>query len=739
MATATAPWAGILDGEELAHLAVEPARGAAPSRSPTISTRASRPRSWRRASPRCGATRPRRGRRPVAASTSSSRPARRAARASPSTCPCSTRSPSQPATRALYLYPTKALAQDQARALGELRLPGVKAAIYDGDTEAERRWQIRKWANVILTNPDMLHVGVLPHHDRWGDVLHNLRYVVVDEAHVYRGVFGSHVANVLRRLRRLARAYGAEPQFVLASRDDREPGRARRAPARRARSRSSTPTRRRRPSARSRSGTRRCSTPSSASARARSARRRCSCRSSSRAGLRTICFAKSRKAAELIHRFTSERVDAATRAPARAVPRRLHARAAPRDRAAARRGRAARRLRDRRARARHRHRAARLRDLRRLPRHGRLAAPAVGTRGPPRPRPRDPRRERGRARPVLHARARGAARPPGRGGDPRRRRTRACSTPTCWRPRSRGRSRTADAETLGPEAVARAAELPELERTPAGYVWKGRDYPAARISLRSGDTDSFTIVDARDGLGARPRRAPPRLLDRARGRRLPPPRRAVPRPDARPRRAGGGRRAGDRRLVHAGEEGDRDGDRGGAAAWSGASGSTSTSAASPSPSRWSPTSGARSGTATCSRRCRSTCPRRPSRPRRSGSVPRTSSSTGSTAMPTLLSSLHAAEHSLIALLPLWAMCDRWDIGGLSTNVHFQTGRPTDLRLRRARRRRRHHRARLRALRGLGRGHRADARRLPVRGRLPLVRAEPEVRQPERLPRQARRR
>ena len=80
---------------------------------------------------------------------------------------------------------------------------------------------------MILTNPDMLHVGVLPHHDRWGDVLHNLRFVVVDEAHVYRGVFGSHVGNVLRRLRRLALAYGADPHFVLAHRDDRERRRAR--------------------------------------------------------------------------------------------------------------------------------------------------------------------------------------------------------------------------------------------------------------------------------------------------------------------------------------------------------------------------------------------------------------------------------------------------------------------------------------------------------------------------------
>src|SRR3954465_4191544 len=130
----------------------------------------------------------------------------------------------EPKQRALYLYPTKALAQDQARALEEIRVPKLRAAIYDGDTPSERRWQIRKWANVVLTNPDMLHIGVLPHHDRWADVLHNLRYVIVDEAHVYRGVFGSHVGNVLRRLRRLAGVYGAEPQFLLASATIANPG-----------------------------------------------------------------------------------------------------------------------------------------------------------------------------------------------------------------------------------------------------------------------------------------------------------------------------------------------------------------------------------------------------------------------------------------------------------------------------------------------------------------------------------
>jgi DEAD/DEAH box helicase domain-containing protein len=119
--------------------------------------------------------------------------------------------------RALYLYPTKALAQDQARKLAALRPPHLRESIYDGDTPREERPAIRRRSNLVLTNPDMLHVGVLPNHKSWGDFLANLGWVVVDEAHTYRGVFGSHVANVLRRLRRLARAYGAEPRFLLAS------------------------------------------------------------------------------------------------------------------------------------------------------------------------------------------------------------------------------------------------------------------------------------------------------------------------------------------------------------------------------------------------------------------------------------------------------------------------------------------------------------------------------------------
>ncbi|MDX6725395.1 MAG: box helicase protein [Baekduia sp.] len=120
--------------------------------------------------------------------------------------------------RALYLYPTKALAQDQARAIASFRLGRrVRPAIYDGDTKREDRTAIRRRSNLILTNPDMLHMGILPNHAAWGDFFSNLAAVVVDEAHVYRGVFGSHVGNVLRRLRRIAAAYGTEPRFLLAS------------------------------------------------------------------------------------------------------------------------------------------------------------------------------------------------------------------------------------------------------------------------------------------------------------------------------------------------------------------------------------------------------------------------------------------------------------------------------------------------------------------------------------------
>ncbi|MET7659521.1 DEAD/DEAH box helicase [Streptomyces sp. NPDC055059] len=121
---------------------------------------------------------------------------------------------------ALYLAPTKALAADQCRSVKELSQPlgtAIRPAVYDGDTPVEEREWVRQYANYVLTNPDMLHRGILPSHSRWSSFLKSLKYVVIDECHTYRGVFGSHVAQVLRRLRRLCARYGSEPVFLLAS------------------------------------------------------------------------------------------------------------------------------------------------------------------------------------------------------------------------------------------------------------------------------------------------------------------------------------------------------------------------------------------------------------------------------------------------------------------------------------------------------------------------------------------
>ncbi|MFB0538080.1 MAG: DEAD/DEAH box helicase, partial [Anaerolineae bacterium] len=127
-----------------------------------------------------------------------------------------------PKARALYLFPTKALAQDQKAALGQLVVaseeePTIRIATYDGDTPAQARPAIRATACLVISNPDMLHTGVLPHHTLWADFFRHLQFVVIDEMHAYRGVFGSHVANVLRRLKRIARFYGSSPQFILTS------------------------------------------------------------------------------------------------------------------------------------------------------------------------------------------------------------------------------------------------------------------------------------------------------------------------------------------------------------------------------------------------------------------------------------------------------------------------------------------------------------------------------------------
>jgi DEAD/DEAH box helicase domain-containing protein len=125
-----------------------------------------------------------------------------------------------PSSRAIYLFPTKALAQDQRAELDETikRLPeDIRIFTYDGDTPQDARKAIRARGHIILTNPDMLHAGILPHHTKWIKLFENLKYIVIDELHNYRGIFGSHLANVLRRLKRVAKFYGSFPQFILCT------------------------------------------------------------------------------------------------------------------------------------------------------------------------------------------------------------------------------------------------------------------------------------------------------------------------------------------------------------------------------------------------------------------------------------------------------------------------------------------------------------------------------------------
>jgi DEAD/DEAH box helicase domain-containing protein len=579
----------------------------------------------------------------------------------------------EPKTRALYLYPTKALAQDQLRALAALGVKGVRPAIYDGDTAGERRWQIRKWSNLILTNPDMLHIGVLPHHDRWGDVLHNLRYVVVDEAHVYRGVFGSHVANVLRRLRRLARIYDAEPQFLLASATIANAGELAAAltgePATVV-ERDTSPKAEREvviwnpPLLDPDLGER-------ASPLGEAARLLAQLTSQ---GLRTICFAKSRKAAELIHRFTTQRVDTET----------------------------ARRLAPYRA----GYTPAQRREIEERLVSGELlgvtatdalelgidigqldCAISVGFPGTVASLRQQWGRagRRGRGLAVLVASEDALdqffAREPEALLE---RRVEAAildhANPRILDPHVLSAAFEAplsaeDAETLGPEALARAAQLEELEETPAGFVWKGRDYPAARVSLRSGDSDAFSVVEAGTGtlLGLVERdRAYSTVhegavylhlgeqyvveaLDRESRVALVAPAavewytqvkketETVIEGSGRQERKLGvdlhfGRVSVTEQVIAYARKSVRDG-----------------STLEVVPMLMPET--------TFETEAVWFCPE----PEQLAELER---------MPVLLGTLHAAEHALIALLPLWAMCDRWDIGGLSTNVHFQTGRPT---------------------------------------------------------------
>ena len=579
----------------------------------------------------------------------------------------------EPKSRALYLYPTKALAQDQSRALHEFGLKGVKPAIYDGDTESERRWQIRKWANVVLTNPDMLHVGVLPHHDRWGDVLSNLRFVVVDEAHVYRGVFGAHVGNLLRRLRRLARAYDAEPQFVLASATIANPAQLAEsllgAPARVIEGDAAPKPERTvalwNPELLDPELGIRASALGDAS--------RLLAGFASR-GLRTICFAKSRKAAELIHRFAAERVDVAT--AKRLAPYRAGYTPAQR-----------------------REIEARLvsGDLLGVSATDALelgidigsldCAISVGFPGTV----SSLRQQWGRAGRRGHGVAVLVASEDAldqyfmREPETLLSRTVEAAILDAANPRVldghvlaaafEGPLDAADAETLGPEALERAPLLPELKRTDAGYVWAGRDYPAARVMLRSGEPDSFTVVEGEEGtvLG---------LVERSRAYST-------------VHEGAIYLHLGEQYLVRALDLEARTAVVTPARVDWYTQAKKETQTAIEEPLRLE----SRLGLALHFGRV-SVTEQVVAYQRKSISggdtletvplaLPETSFETeavwfsptaaqleGIDEMPRLLSALHAAEHSLIALLPLWAMCDRWDIGGLSTNVHFQTGLPT---------------------------------------------------------------
>jgi DEAD/DEAH box helicase domain-containing protein len=575
--------------------------------------------------------------------------------------------------RALYLYPTKALAQDQARSLAGLGVAAVRAAIYDGDTPIERRRQIRGWANLVLTNPDMLHIGVLPRHDLWGDFLHNLRFVVVDEAHVYRGVFGSHVANVLRRLRRLARIYGAEPQFLFASatianagelaraltgeeatvvEDDAAPRAAR------------TVAFWNPPLLDPELGLRASALGEASRLLAGLAER----------GLRTICFTKSRKSAELIHRFACDRLDAAT--AARLAPYR--AGYTPQQR----------------------------RDIERRLVEGDLlgvtstdalelgidigdldCAISVGFPGTV----ASLRQQWGRAGRRGHGLAILVAsedaldqyfmrEPPALlerqveaaildHANPRVLDGHVAAA-AFEAPVDEG-----DAATLGLEALERAPHVPELRLTQRGWVWAGKDAPAPRIPLRSTSPDAFLVVDASSGdvLGLAEReRAYSTVHEGAvylhLGRQY-----LVRELDLEARHA----------LVEP-----FDGDW-----YTQAKKETETSIEEPlrverrlglelSFGRVSVTEQvvAYQKKAVADGATLATIPLElPPTTFDTEAVwfvPRPHQLEGLEAMPLLLSSLHAAEHSLIALLPLWAMCDRWDIGGLSTNLHLDTGAPT---------------------------------------------------------------
>jgi DEAD/DEAH box helicase domain-containing protein len=580
--------------------------------------------------------------------------------------------------RALYLYPTKALAQDQARALDALGLRGVRVRIYDGDTPHDLRRDIRAKANVILTNPDMLSVGILPHHgdSGWEDVFYNLRYVVVDEAHVYRGVFGSHVANVLRRLRRLAGREGASPQFLLASATIGNPaelGRSLLGEEVEVVADDGAPHAERTialwnpPLLDSELGQRASGLGEAARLLAGLVER----------DLRTICFAKSRKTAELIHRFASER-----------LPNHLAQRLSP---------------------YRAGYTPAQRREIERRLVEGELlgvtatealelgidvglldCAISVGFPGTVaslrQQWGRAGRREAGLG--LLVASEDALDQFFMREPDALLGRSVEAAILDGSNPRVLDGHVLAaafeqpigedDAEVLGEAALERAAALAErglLRRTSLGYMWAGRDYPAGRLSLRSTSAGAVTVVVEETGevLGTvEEERAPATVHEGAiylhlgesyRVRGL----------DLRAREAwvepfkGNYYTQTKRETTTEIEKAYRTELRAGVELTFGAVSVTEHVIAFQ--KRFVQTGEA-------FELCALDLPPQTFETEAVWFCPDSDLLASYDHMPVLLGTLHAAEHSLIALLPLWAMCDRWDIGGLSTNVHPQTGLPT---------------------------------------------------------------
>ena len=653
-------WEGLLAGEELAHLATEPARDARYAPLPELlAARIGVDRLYTHQRAAWDAAE--RGEHVLVSTGTAS------GKTLAFNLPVVDAIARDPKVRALYLYPTKALAQDQFRTLSGYAVPQLRPAIYDGDTPTEQRRQIRTWANVILTNPDMVHVGVLPNHDRWGDVLANLRYVVIDEAHVYRGVFGSQVANVLRRLKRLARIYGSAPQFLLASATISNPGelaaalldervtvvgddgapRAERTivlwnPALQD----------------AELGIRNSSLAEAAKLQAMFVER----------GLRTLTFAKSRKAAELIHRFTAERIgDDAHLSPYRAGY------------TAQERRTIERRLLDG--------------DLLGVSATNALelgidvglldAVISVGFPGTVASLRQQWGRagRRGSGVAVLVASEDGLDQFFMREPDKLLGRRVEAAILDHANPRVlAGHVRAAAYEApLGggdpPEYLEAARDDPELKETPAGFVWAGREHPAARIALRATDPDAFTIVDGTTGdvLG---------LVERSRAY-------TTVHEGAVYLHRGESYlvRELDLTTLHAVVE-----------PFSGnwytqAKEETMTSIVEPRRVEWRLGMELAFGEIEVTEQVVGYERRTVSGQERIELVPlvlpQTTFTTeaiwylpepdqlvGLEEMPRLLGTLHAAEHAMISLLPLWAMCDRWDIGGLSTNIHPQTGRPT---------------------------------------------------------------